>query len=643
MKKSRLLSVIGLLTCCSLFARQAPPDGLAAYTGLYRLTKDTFKTFAIRLDSGHLMIDLPWVVKTYRELEPKGHERFNMLNVPAATTVVFNKDAGGRVTGLETEEPSGHYNWIRIGEAPPLRDPGGNRQRGFTRADSLRGQLTPLRTCYDVLFYHLDVNIDPQRKWIGGSSLVRFEAVQPFSKMQIDLYDNMQIDRILYHGQSLPYTREFDAVYVQFPGTIGQGAREEITVFFNGQPQVPDMNLPMNGGFIWHQDHGKPWAQVVCQGSGASLWWPNKDHLSDEADSMRISVTVPSGLTEISNGRLREKKDLPDGRTRYEWYISYPINNYNVTVNIGDYAHFSDRYINGADTLTLDFYCLPDHLKEARKLFQAVKPMLQRYEKWFGKYPFARDGFTLLESIHAMEHQSAVSIESLKGNPDEVTRLIWHESAHEWWGNNVSVKDMADFWLHEGFASYTEALNIEAMHGKDSSLRALNKEAPGNKEPMTGVYDVNHIHYALWDVYTKGALLVNTLRHVLDNDTMFFGLLRGIQSQFRYKTVTEQEVIRYINDYTRQDLTPFFDQYLHYTAIPRLVLACAQRGGSLKVRYRWQADVKDFRMPVKVTTSPGRFAFIHPTTAWQTLTLNNMRAEDLKVATDRFYIDVKKE
>ena len=519
-----------------------------------------------------------------------------------------------------------------------------NRQNGFTRADTLRGMLSPLRSCYDVSFYHLDVDVNPDTRSIQGSNKIRFKVMVPFNMMQLDLYANMRIEKILYGEQPLSFTRKDDAVFVRFSATLPIGSEETIVVYYDGVPQIADFNIPMYGGVLWDKDEeGNPWIQVVCQGSGASLWWPNKDHLSDEPDSMRIWITVPNGFTEISNGRLQRKTSTGVNKTRYEWLVSYPINNYNATFCIGKYAHFKDAYISGHDTLTIDYYVMPYNLERGKTMFAQVKPMLACFEQHFGKYPFPRDGFTLLESPYAMEHQSGVCIGKIKdGMRLDYVPLVWHESAHEWWGNAISCKDIADMWIHEAFATYAEALMLEYSIDKAMGLKYLNeqKDQVNNREPVTGVYNVNHIHYDIGNMYTKGSLMLNTFRFVLDNDTLWFNLLKDIQQHFRYQTLSSDELVSYICGRTGTNYTWFFDQYLKYTSLPKLEVSLKEQRGNLQLTYRWQADVSGFKMPVKVSVAPGRFGFIHPTTDWQTITLKQMKEDDFEVDEDHFYIEV---
>ena len=519
-----------------------------------------------------------------------------------------------------------------------------NRENGFTRADTLRGKLTPLRTCYDVTFYHLDVAIDMFKRSVKGNNLIRFKVEQPFVKMQVDLFNDMKIDSILYKNESVRYTREFNAVFIDFPATLQRGDQAEIRIYYEGVPKTPNWMIPMDGGVLWDKDSlGNNWAQMVCQGSGASLWWPNKDHQSDEPDSMQIWITVPSEFTEISNGRLIEKTPMSGNQTRYEWKVSYPINNYNVTFSIGKYVHYQDRYISD-DTLTIDYYVMPYNLDRAKKMFGQVKPMLKTFQKYFGKYPFPRDGFTLVESLYPMEHQSGVCIGKITAqNSGDTNPLLWHESAHEWWGNSITSKDIADMWIHEAFATYAETLMIEDLFGKDKANISMTEQvdAVSGKEPVTGVYDVNHIHYDIGDMYSKGSLMLHTFRNVLNNDTLWIKLLRDIQNHFRYQTLSADELIKFINQQTNTDYTYFFDQYLHFTDPPILEVKLQPSGKNLSVKYRWVTNVKNFRMPVKVTKTADRFGFIYPTTEWKTVVLKNVSMSEFEVDEENFYIETQ--
>jgi aminopeptidase N len=515
--------------------------------------------------------------------------------------------------------------------------------RTFTGADSLQGELTRLRSCFNVTFYHLDISIDVDKHFIQGSNLTRFKTVEAFQKMQVDLYANMVIDSIVYRSGKLKYFREENAVFIDFAEVLTKDHEYEVLIYYHGVPKAPNYNIPMDGGVLWAMDSlGNTWAQVVCQGSGASLWWPNKDHLSDEPDSMKISITVPSGYDEISNGRLLRKTPLPNNKTRFEWRVSYPINNYNVTFNIGKYAHFSEVFV-GDDSVTVDYYVMPYNLARARVMFgKQVPRMLRTFEKYFGPYPFKKDGFKILESLYPMEHQSDVCIGKIDQYTNvDVNPLMWHESAHEWWGNSVSCTDMAELWIHEAFATYAEVLVEEDWLGKEEAGYALSDQANAVKAqtPVTGCYDVNDIHYDISDMYSKGSLMIHTFRNVLNDDSLFINLLRSIQRDFRYRTITAKELMEYINHCAKKDYAYLFDQYLHYTDIPTLEIQMTEQKANLEIKYRWLANVKNFTMPVKVSLAKNKSGFIYPVSEWKKLLLKNMSSDDFQVNEDDFYIN----
>jgi|GEM_PF-498787 len=623
-------------------------DSLTDYLGHYTVKGSPYVSGEVTREKDQLYFQA--VNEAKLKLVPIGQDKYVFTTADMQLTFSFTRDKKGAIKKFISERTGGvEFIPMKDSAIAALTPPHvSNRQNGFTRADTLRGMLTALRTCYNVSFYHLDISIHPESKSLDGNNLIRFKVMNDFDKMQIDLYANMKVEKILFHEKELSYTREADAVFVQLPQTLKSGTTGEITVFYSGKPQIPDMSIPMTGGFLWLQNqNGKLWIESVCQGSGASLWWPCKDHLSDKPDSMAISITIPSGLTDISNGRLLQKTELPGKRTRFDWYVNYPIVNYDVAVNIGDYIHFSDNYIRQGDTLALNYYCMGYTKKRAEQLFSYVKPMLYQYEKDFGRYPFTKDGFTVLESLYPMEHQGAISIGQIdKDNFDstEMRRLMWHESAHEWWGNSITCADIADFWIHEAFATYCEYLNREALDGKEAALVEINKQGPSaNKEPIIGVYNVNHIHYEIGDLYSKGSLMLNTLRHVIDNDSLWFATLKGLQDNFRYQSVSAEDITHYFNQKTGLDLNYFFDQYLRQASLPELDIQWKQDNKDLIIQYKWNKTIDGFHMPVKVTTSKDHFDFIYPTTAWQTMRIANMGSSNFLVAKNEFYIDVKME
>lgn len=524
------------------------------------------------------------------------------------------------------------------------------QQTTFTRADTLRGSLTPLRSCYDINFYHLDVKVDIERRFISGSNRFLFRATQDFTKLQFDLFSNLEIEKVMYNSQPLSFTREFNAVFITFPKTISKGAKEEFTVYYSGYPRVAE-NAPWDGGFVFAKDPtGKPWVATACQGIGASIWWPNKDHQADEVDSMMISVRVPTGLKEVSNGRLRKVTPLKDGYTRFDWFVANPINNYAVAVNIGNYTHFSDSYNGEKGNLTLDYWVLPENLAKAKKQFgENVKPMLSAFEHWFGPYPFYKDGYKLVETPYlGMEHQSAVAygnkfLNGYMGRDLSGTGwgskwdfIIVHESGHEWFGNNITAKDIADMWTHESFTNYAESLFIESKWGKQAGQEYVHgtRHAILNDQPIIGKYNVNKTGSG--DMYYKGGNLLNMVRTIINDDEKWRSILRGLNKEFFHQTVTTPELIDYINQQSGMKLTAVFDQYLHFKTIPTLEVFF-QHGQAI---CRWIADAEQFDMPVSVRIKGGEYRFIYPTTTFKPLNLPGASKENLEVDIFNYYIGV---
>ena len=521
----------------------------------------------------------------------------------------------------------------------------------FTEADTLRGMLRPERTCYDVTFYDLQIKVNIEEKFISGYNEIHFKAMSDFTRLQIDLFENMKINRIVFEEKDLDFERKFNAVFINFPKQK-KGVTNSFTVHYEGTP-IAAKNAPWDGGFTWAKDkEGNPWVAVSCEGIGASLWFPNKDHLSDEPDSVRIGVAVPNGLTCISNGNLEYTKEEND-YTRFNWFVSYPINNYNITLNITKYSHFSDIYKSkDGEALQLDYYVLPENLHKAKNHFQQVKPMLACYEKYFGKYPFWKDGYALVETPYlGMEHQGAIAygnkymrgyLGGLLPKGIDFDYIVIHESGHEYWGNSVSCGDHAEMWIHESFCTYSEALYVEYMYDHDDAIRYLISQKPfiKNRKPLLGPMNVNY-ESTDSDIYYKGAWILQTLRAAIHDDKIWFGLLKAFYQKHQHSVITSQDFIDFVNDYTKGDWTPFFNQYLRHPKIPTLLYQVKQTRKNLEVYVKWETDVEDFDMPVLVG-KPGNYKLIHPTTKRSKFCLKKTKLEDFQIAEELFLINAKK-
>jgi aminopeptidase N len=523
-----------------------------------------------------------------------------------------------------------------------------HNKNNFTKADTLRGTLSPLRTCYDINFYHLTVKFDIENKAIAGNNVFAFTATQDFDRLQFDLFENLKVEKVVYQHKELKFTREFNAVFVSFPKTIKKGNKEKFTVFYSGNPTIAK-RAPWDGGFIYTKDkEGNPWLSVACQGFGASSWWPNKDHQSDEVDSLQISLIVPNGLQAVSNGRLKNIQRLAEGYQQYNWKVNNPINNYNVTFYIGKYAHWRDNYQGEKGNLNIDYWSLKTDSAQARPHWDAdVKPMLKCFENWFGPYPFYEDGYKLVQAPHlGMEHQSAVAYGNkfLKGylgrdlsgtgHGLKFDFITVHESGHEWFGNNITAKDVADMWIHESFTNYSEAIFTQCIENKEAAneyVIGIRKNIE-NDIPIIGPYGVNK--EGSGDMYYKGANMIHNIRQLINDDEKFRLLLRGLNKTFYHKTVTTEEVENYMAKFTGLKLNKIFDQYLRETKIP--VFSYKIENGQLS--YRWENCIDGFDMPLKVSLTDGKYSFIYPTTQWK-----NTKASisDIKID-NSFYINTLK-
>jgi aminopeptidase N len=513
-----------------------------------------------------------------------------------------------------------------------------------TRADILRGAYGPYRANNHLLFYHLDIRVDPEKKFLSGKNTIRFKMLEDGTRIQLDLHEALRVDKILFGATALHYERDSGAVFVDFPETLRAGRTYSIDFYYSGNP----LETGRFGGIAFRRDPaGHPWINTACEDVGASMWWPNKDQWRDEAESMRISVAIPNGLVDVSNGKFLGKTDLGDGYTRWDWLVQYPINNYDVSLNIGNYQHFADRL----GDLPLDFYALPEDLDKAKKQFVQAKGMLEAYQHYFGEYPFKKDGYKLIEAPYlGMEHQSAVAYGNNfvngylgrdwtgVGISPKFDFIIIHESAHEWFGNSITAADVSDMWIHEGWATYMEALYVEYMFGREDALKYLNadKSKVKNEQPIIQQRGMNRTPPQ--DQYFKGALLLNTLRSVVNDDRRWWALLHNFYQHFKYQTILTEDVVRYFNQQLKMDLTPIFDQYLRHAGLPVLELKFDEARG--EISYRWQADEPAFAMPVRVGTKE-HWQIIQPTAEWKTMEMPLKKAE-FQVATDLYYIDVRR-
>ncbi len=521
-------------------------------------------------------------------------------------------------------------------------------KKKFTKQDTLRGSITPEREWWDLNYYHLDISVDPENKFIKGENTIQYQVLQPNTVMQVDLQEPLTITKVLQNNKLLEVEKIGNAHFVKLVEAQNKGDINAIQVYYEGNPREA-VKAPWDGGISWKKDkNGNHFIASSCQGLGASVWWPNKDHMYDEVDSMDISVNVPKGLMNISNGRLDRVQQKDDNTTTYHWSVKNPINNYGVNINIGDYVNFSEIYKGEKGDLDLNYYVLRDNLEKAKKHFTDAPKMMKAFEHWFGPYPFYEDSFKLVEVPYlGMEHQSSVTYgnqyrKGYLGSDLSGTGwglkfdfIIIHEAGHEWFANNITNIDIADMWIHESFTAYSENLFLDYYHGKKASSEYVigTRRSVQNDRPIIGEYNVNS--EGSGDMYYKGANMLHMIRQLINDDEKWRKILRGLNSTFYHQTVTTQQIENYLSEQSGLELDFIFDQYLRDIRIPILEYSIKER----QLEYKWTNTIDHFKMPIQITVD-GKPQWITPETTSKTLKLPT-KASGIEVD-DNFYVNVKK-
>tara|TARA_B110000238_G_scaffold200890_1_gene252994 strand:+ start:2373 stop:4019 length:1647 start_codon:yes stop_codon:yes gene_type:complete len=516
----------------------------------------------------------------------------------------------------------------------------------FTQQDTLRGSITPERIWWNLTYYHLELEVIPDEKFITGKNTITYTVLSEYQTLQVDLQAPLTISKVTQDGKELDVVHLGNAHFVQLIKKQEIGNSESIIVHYQGNPKEA-IRAPWDGGFSWKKDsNGNHFVATSCQGLGASVWWPCKDHMYDEVENMDISITVPSNLMDISNGKLKEIVDHGATKT-YHWTVKNPINNYGVNVNIGDYAHFSEVFEGKKGALDMDYFVLKDNLEKAKKHFKDAPKMMKAFEHWFGPYPFYEDGFKLVEVPYlGMEHQSSVTYgnqykkgylgRDLSGTGWglKFDFIIIHEAGHEWFANNITNKDIADMWIHESFTNYSESLFLDYYYGKKAASEYVIglRRSIANQNPIIGQYDLNNEGSS--DMYNKGGNLLHTLRQLVDNDEKWREILRKMNAIFYHQTVTTVQIENFLSTEIGIDLTAVFDQYLRDIRIP--ILESQLQNGILS--YKWANVVRDFKMPVRIFINE-KPIWLYPTLEIQTKTLKG-RNSNFEVDPN-FYIYTK--
>ena len=521
------------------------------------------------------------------------------------------------------------------------------KQTTFTHADTLRGAVTPERAWWDLTYYHLNVTPNAKDSTLSGSTVINYQVLEQKQIIQVDLQEPLQIEKVIQDGQTQSYKRDGNAFFITLTKKQEKGKSESIEVFYSGRPRLAK-RPPWDGGVQWVPDgKGNTIISTSCQGLGSSVWWPCKDHMYDEPDSMMVSITVPKAVMDVSNGKLRSVVENKDGTHTFNWAVVNPINNYGVNMNVAPYVSWSETYKGEKGDLPVSFYVYPENLEKAKVQFDQANKMLKAFEHWFGPYPFYEDGYKLVEVPYlGMEHQSSVTY----GNGYKMGYLgrdlsktgwglkwdfiIIHESGHEWFANNITYKDVADMWIHESFTNYSENLYTEFYFGKDAGADYVigTRALIANDIPIIGTYHVNQ--EGSRDMYYKGGNMLHTIRQVVNNDEKWRQILRGLNKTFYHQTVESKQIEDYVSKNAGRDISKIFDQYLRDTRIP--VLEYSFKGNS--VQYRWGNVVTGFDMPVKIKLADGKDQFVYPTTDWKTL---KTKGEKTLTVDRNFYVESK--
>jgi len=505
-----------------------------------------------------------------------------------------------------------------------------SRAQKYSAQDTLRGSITPERIWWDLVYYDLDVTVQPKVKSIRGTNTIHYKVVSPNNIMQIDLQPPMKLIKAVQDEVELSINQNGNAHFIQLEKKQNRKKIEQIVLHFEGQPKEA-INAPWDGGFSWKKDYnGNDFIATSCQGIGASVWWPNKDHMYDEVDSLQMKITVPKHLKAVGNGRLRAVTKN-EKTASYTWFVSNPINNYGVNINIGDYVDFSETYNGEKGNLDMHYFVLKDNLSKAKKQFLDAPKMMKAFEYWFGPYPFYEDSYKLVEVPYlGMEHQSSVTygnryMDGYLGRDLSGTGwglkfdfIIIHESGHEWFANNITNKDIADMWIHGRLTAYSENLFLDYYYGKEASSEYVigTRKRIRNDRPIIGNYNVNAEGSS--DMYYKGANMIHMLRQFTKNDEKWRGILRKMNAKFHHQTVTTQQIESFLSDEIDLDLHSFFNQYLRDVRIPTLEYNIDKN----ILHYRWTNVVEGFKMPIEFESNK-QWQWLYPTVSWQTKAINS--------------------
>lgn len=513
-------------------------------------------------------------------------------------------------------------------------------------SDSLKGPLNEYRNSYDVVFFDIRLDINPEKRFIRGSNTILLKFNRNAEKIQLDLSRRLQIEYVLCRGKKLKFFRKEDSFFIETNGIARKDDTCSVQISYSGYPQEAK-NAPWDGGFVWKKDsEGRFWTGMACEGDGASVWLPCKDHLSDEPDSVRITLIVPAGLTAVSNGRLLSNRPAENQKTAFTWIVRNPINLYNISINIADYKHLTDTFTaEDGKKLSLDYYVLSGNESKADTHFEQVHTMLKAFEHYFGPYPFYTDGYKLVETPYwGMEHQSCIAYgNNYKNNEWGFDYIIVHESGHEWFGNSISCTDHADMWIHESFTTYSESLFLEFTKGKEIADRYIlgQKKYVQNEQPMIGTYDINDHTRADNDIYYKGSWILHTLRNLVRNDSLWFTAIRGFCAAYYHKSCRTVDVIDYFSKALITNTGPYFRAYLYHAGLPSVEYYWTTEGDTDILHYKLNSPEPELVLPVNLYKPDQTAIYVKAGSAEKTMKFPKGYASDLSLSSKSVLLDIK--
>jgi aminopeptidase N len=471
------------------------------------------------------------------------------------------------------------------------------------------GKLKPGQAIMDVRHYTINLAVDINNKSISGFTVIDFILSQSTPVLLFDLLNDMKVEKVWVNGKDASYTHNNALISITPAAPVAAG-KTTVKIMYAGKPHVA-VRPPWEDGFTWAQDNlGHPWVAVTAEAAGGQLFFPCKNHPSDEPnEGADMIITVPNGLVVAAPGLL-EKVTRQKTTATYYWKTKYTINNYSLVFNIGDYVVVSKTYttVNG-NKVPMQFYVLKTDQVMAAHHLDVLAQIASVREKYFGEYPWVKEKIGIVETPHlGMEHQTMnaygnkFKYEVIGGVDNDW--LMNHEFGHEWFGNKVTVRDWADYWIQEGICVYGDALYTREMGGEQAYINYFKQSAFGiaNQKPVVQGKDLDEVTAYIGDIYSKGAFFMHTLRYVIGDD-IFFPTLKKLATDTLYtyhNLITTGEVEQLFSKAASINMQPLFNLFLRTTQKLEIHVTAMRQN-----KYKITIDNIDMELPVDIVTEKG--------------------------------------